>query len=70
MRSRLFVVDRGSPADTGVRGPFENICLVVSVPDVTDDEPDLTTDFWASPAKSRSRSYQLLGSQDEVFLGT
>jgi hypothetical protein len=36
---------------------------------MTDGEPDLTTDFWNSPAKARSRGYLLLGSQYEVFLG-
>jgi hypothetical protein len=36
---------------------------------MTDGEPDLTTDFWDSPVKARSRSYLLLGSQCEVFLG-
>ena len=69
MHSRLFNVVRGSPADTGYRGPFEDSFLAVSVLDVTDGEPDLTTDFWASPAKTRSRSCHYLGSQDEVTLG-
>ena len=36
---------------------------------MTDDEPDLATDFWDSPVKARSRDYLLLGSQCEVFLG-
>jgi hypothetical protein len=69
VHSRLISVVRGSPSDTGYHGPFEDSCLAVSVLDVTDGEPDLTTDFWASPAKARNRSYQCLGSQDEVFLG-
>ena len=43
--------------------------MAADVPDVIDDEPDLTTGFWASPAKTRSRGYQYLGSQDEVTLG-
>jgi hypothetical protein len=32
--------------------------------------PDLATDFWVSPAKTRSRSYLSLGSKAEIALGT
>jgi hypothetical protein len=32
-------------------------------------DPDLATDFWASPTKSRSRGYRLLGSHCEVTFG-
>jgi hypothetical protein len=32
-------------------------------------DSDLATDFWASPTKSRSRGYRLLGSQCEVSFG-
>ncbi len=39
------------------------------MPTMTSDEPDLTTGFWTSPVKVRSRDYLLLGSQCEVFLG-
>jgi hypothetical protein len=32
-------------------------------------DSDLATDFWASPTKSRSQGYRLLGSHCEVTFG-
>jgi len=42
-----------SPAD--YRVGYWRTSLTASVPHVTRGGPDLTTDFWASPAKARSQ---------------
>ena len=61
---------RRAPTDRVVKRTSREQVLAAGVPDVTRRGPDLTTGFWASPAKARSRGYRWLGSQDEVFLGT
>jgi len=58
-----------APVDRVLGQASRERILAVGVLDVTDGEPELATDFWASPAKARSRGYQWLGSQYEVFLG-
>ena len=60
---------RKPPNDRLLDEPAENVFLAVSVLDMTDNEPDLATNFWDSPTKSRSRGYLSLGGQYEVFLG-
>jgi len=58
-----------APTDRVLDRLAGNVFLAAGVPGMTCGDPDFTTDFWASPAKSRSQGYRLLGSQDEVFLG-
>ena len=70
VRSRFFKSRSPSPNRHGLGRASRARSLATSVPGVTSREPDLATDFWDSPVKARSRDYLLLGSQDEVFLGT
>ncbi len=64
-----LIFTRRAPTDRVSCELFESSFLAASVLDATRDEPELATDFWASPAKARSRDYLFLGSQCEVFLG-
>ena len=58
-----------APKRQGARKTSQEHFLAAGVPDMTSGDLDLTTDFWVSPAKTRSRGYHLLGSQYQVFLG-
>jgi len=68
--SRFFESRSPSPNRHGLGRTSRARSLTTGVPGMASREPDLATDFWASPVKARSRDYLLLGSQDEVFLGT
>ena len=67
MEASTCVVDslsfaQGGPYRPGPPGTRWEQFLAASVLTMTDGEPDLTTDFWDSPVKARSRSCLLLGS--------
>ena len=47
----------------------QELYLATDVPDMIRGDPDLLTDFWASPTKTRSRDYLLLGSQSKRIFG-
>ena len=68
--SQFFKSRSPSPNRHGLGRASRVRSLATGVPGMTSRDPDLATDFWDSPVKARSRDYLLLGSQDEVFLGT
>jgi len=58
------------PTDGVPEALVGNGSLILDVPDVTQDEPELSAGVRASPAKALSRGYLSLGSQREIALGS
>ena len=75
MRASTCVVDSlafavAGPNRHGTAATSQKRFLTATVSGVSRGDLELATDFWVSPAKTRSQGYRLLGSQSEVALGT
>lgn len=70
MRSHLFVFFARSAAKwQAASQAIQERNLVLRVPDVTENDPELQAGFQATPAAPFSQGYLFLGSQSEVILG-